>query len=117
MVSIFNEKLIVYIDNVEISKKTLDRCVNAYIKDKKGKEIICVINFSPETRPNYRVGAAEGDYEIVLNSAQACYGGPEEKTSKKIKSKKIAMHGYNSCIELNIPSFGAIFLKKTKEKK
>ena len=86
-------------------------------KDKKGNELTCVINFSPEKRDNYKVGVEGGKYDIVFNSALSCYGGALDKKISKISSKKIAMHGYENCVELNIPSFGAIFLKKQENKK
>lgn len=83
-------------------------------KDKKGNEVVCLVNFSPEERRNYKIGVEGEEYEVLLNSAWEKYGGAVKDKEKTYISKKIAMHGYNNCIELNIPSFGAIFLEKKK---
>ena len=86
-------------------------------KDKKGKELICVINFSPESRQKYKVGVNSGKYKEVLNSDWEEFGGNSKKTDKLIKTKEFSIHGKNNCVELNIPSFGAIFLTKSTERK
>jgi len=86
-------------------------------KNKAGKELICVVNFSPECRQNYRIGVQKGRYKQVLNSSLKEFGGCEDKTNKIIYSKKIPMHGYTNSIVLNLPSFGAIFLENVSKNK
>ena len=82
-------------------------------KDKKGKELICIVNFSPEPRNRYKVGVNAGKYKQVLNSDWEEFGGTTKKTNKLLQTKEFSIHGKNNCVELNIPSFGAIFLTKS----
>ena len=86
-------------------------------KDKKGKELICIVNFSPEPRNRYKVGVNAGKYKQVLNSDWEEFGGTTKKTNKLLQTKDFSIHGKNNCVELNIPSFGAIFLTKSTERK
>ncbi|MBR4002781.1 MAG: 1,4-alpha-glucan branching protein GlgB [Clostridia bacterium] len=86
-------------------------------KDKKGKELICIVNFSPEPRNRYKVGVNAGKYKQVLNSDWEEFGGTTKKTNKLLQTKEFSIHGKNNCVELNIPSFGAIFLTKSTERK
>ena len=85
-------------------------------KDKLGKELICIVNFSPEERNNYKIGVNQGRYKIVFDSSLIKYGGAKEKISKLITSKKYHMHGYTNSIDINLPSYGAMFIEKVEEK-
>ena len=86
-------------------------------KNKKGEELICIINFSPSERTNYRVGVEKGKYKEVFNASIQEFGGNEIRTKEKVySSEQKAMHGYNSSIELSLSRYNAIFLKKVKEK-
>ena len=82
-------------------------------KDKKGKELICVVNFSPAPRSNYLVGVDGESYQEVFNNSLQKYGGEEKEKKTVYQAKHRPMHGYKASISLNIPSFGAIFLTKT----
>ncbi len=87
-------------------------------KNKKGEELICVINFSPSEREFYSIGVEKGRYKEVFNSSLNKFGGNEIKTKDKIYSSvKIPMHGYNCSIELSLSRYEAIFLKKVNNKK
>ncbi len=91
----------------------------AYIrKNKKNEELICIINFSPSIRENYRIGVEKGKYKEVFNASLKQFGGGEIQTKDKIySSDKKSMHGYDSSIELSLSSYSAIFLKKVNNKK
>ena len=86
-------------------------------KDKKGKELICIINFSPEERKKYKIGVSSGKYQIVLDSSFSKYGGAKDYENNILICKKIPMHGYNNCIEIDLPSYGAMFIEKVSRKK
>ncbi|MBR1985070.1 MAG: 1,4-alpha-glucan branching protein GlgB [Clostridia bacterium] len=93
-----------------------EQYIVAFIRrDKKGNELICVVNFSPAPRCDYCVGADEGYYKEVFNSSLQKYGGEEQEVEKVYHANKKGMHGYGNSISLNIPSFGAIFLTKTEK--
>lgn len=86
--------------------------------NKKNDELICVINFSPSTRDCYRIGVEKGRYKEVFNASLIQFGGNEIRTKEKFySSEKLAMHGYDSSIELSLSRYSAIFLKKVNNKK
>ena len=91
--------------------------VVAFIRrNKKGEELICVVNFSPSPREKYKVGVKSGTYEEIFNSSKTEYGG-KEFLNGTLKTKKGAMHNQNNYIELTLPSYGAVFIKKKSSRK
>ena len=122
LVSIFNEKLIVYIDNVEISKKTLDRCVNAYIKDKKGKDFrSCYSSYLVLTSPKTEIITKKfhdlGELELKLLVDPTLDLDRKilrvRKTGMKLFARnpvsKVIM--YSAILELKGDAIGSYFLK------
>ena len=86
--------------------------------DKSGNPIVCVVNFSPVQRNNYRIGVPNARYyKEVFNSNEERFGGHSELNGEKILTEKIASHGFENSIELTIGSFGAIYLKPCYLKK
>ena len=84
--------------------------------DKKGEEIVCVCNFTPVSREKYSFGVEkEGIYEVILNSDSEKFGGKGRGTKTKVTSKKIAMHGFENSITLDLPGLSAIYLKHKKK--
>ena len=91
--------------------------VVAFIRrNKKGEEIVCVINFSPTPRENYKIGVKPGTYEEIFNSSKTEYGG-KEILNGKLKAKSGEMHNEKNYIELTLPSYGAVFMKKKSSKR
>jgi len=83
--------------------------------DKSGNEIICVCNFVPVARENYRIGVPQkGTYHIVLNSDDEKYGGAGGGDKESIKSENVRMHGFEQSIVLNIPSLSVLYLRRKK---
>ena len=93
--------------------------VIAYIRrDKQGKEVIALCNFTNVTRNSYRIGVPEeGTYRVVFSSASPEFGGRGESTVGSVKAKKIPMHGYNYSIELNVEGLSCMYIKNTSRKK
>ena len=85
--------------------------------DKSGKELICVCNFVPVSRKNYRIGVPKpGVYKPVFSSDDAKYGG---KTADfcSVQSEKIPMHGFDDSISLDVPAMSVTFYKCSKKSK
>jgi len=83
--------------------------------DKSGNDIICVCNFVPVERVDYRIGVPQkGTYQTILNSDDEKYGGTGGGDKKSIKSENIKMHGYEQSIALNIPSLSVLYLRENK---
>ena len=89
--------------------------------DKSGKEIICVCNFVPVTRENYRIGVPEdGSYKIIFNSDDEKYGGDGILENKKItafEAEDEPMHGFDNSISMCIPALSVLYLEHVPSKK
>lgn len=80
--------------------------------DKSGNEIICVCNFCPVERKNYRIGVpSEGKYKPVFSSDDKKYGGNGTKLAV-LKSEKEPMHGFENSVEMTVPQMSTVYYKK-----
>ncbi len=89
--------------------------------DKSGKEIICVCNFVPVTRENYRIGVPyEGSYSVVFDTDAEKFGGDGVLKSKNIyafETKDESMHGLDFSIDITLPAMSVIYLEHKPAKK
>ncbi|OMP67383.1 1,4-alpha-glucan branching enzyme [Domibacillus epiphyticus] len=85
--------------------------------DIEGNAVIIVCNFGNCGYSNYKVGVPQsGMYEEFLNSDEAVYGGSNMVNKKKIKSVAKVFHGQPAYVDINVPPFGAIYLRCVKDK-
>ena len=83
-------------------------------KDRKGKDLLCAVNFSPNSYENYRVGVpAHRQYVPAFNTDAVCYGGDGFGDSEPVPVERIPSHGKEQSVALRIPPFGAVFLHGT----
>ena len=81
-------------------------------KNAKGETVVCVCNFTPVKREDYRIGVADrAVLTVLLHSDEACYGGSGQYKGKRIYTKKIAMHGKDHSFGIDIPGFSCVYLK------
>ncbi|WNS81659.1 1,4-alpha-glucan branching protein GlgB [Domibacillus sp. DTU_2020_1001157_1_SI_ALB_TIR_016] len=86
-------------------------------KDKEGNPIVIVCNFGEYGYSGYRVGVPEaGQYEEILNSDRALYGGSNQVNNGSIETVSDMFHGQPAFVEINIPPFGAVYLRRVDEK-
>ena len=86
--------------------------------DDSGNEVIIVCNFVPVKREGYRIGVPyEGQWQQVLSTDDAKYGGTGEIDNKKKKTEDYSMHGYDQSITIDIPPLSAMFFKYIPPKK
>ena len=84
--------------------------------DKEGNEIICVCNFVPVARENYRIGVPKkGVYRQIFSSDLVEYGGTSEELTS-YTSEKISMHGYENSISIDIPALSVTYYKVPKSR-
>ncbi|MCP4424157.1 MAG: 1,4-alpha-glucan branching protein GlgB, partial [Chloroflexi bacterium] len=77
-----------------------------------GEEIIVACNFTPVPRHGYRIGVSQaGEYEEVLNSDAAIYGGGGVANEQPIPSVPTPWQDQPHSIQLTLPPLAAIFLK------
>ena len=82
--------------------------------DKSGKEVICVCNFVPVTRENYRIGVPrDGRYKVVLDTDAAEFGGDgilKKRGIRSFKAEDEPMHGLDYSISLTLPALSTLYL-------
>jgi len=78
-------------------------------KDKKGKEILCVFNFSPVMRTGYRIGMPHPAKIICALSSQELKYGGEGVKAKFVTTEKIPSHGFLQSLTLEIAPMSASF--------
>lgn len=81
---------------------------------KSGDKLICVFNFTPVERTPYPIGVdEEGLYKTILTSDHRRYGG-KTKRIKSFKAEDYSRHGRKYTIQVSLPSFAALYIKKEK---
>lgn len=81
-------------------------------RDRKGHELICAVNFSPEAWEGYRFGVpGKLYYEEVFNTDAPQWGGSGVCNIGPIPVEDIPSHGQDKSIALRIPPLGAVFLQ------
>lgn len=82
-----------------------------------GSEIICVCNFQPVERDNYKIGVpVYGIYEEVFNSEREEFGGCGVVNSGDIMSKNEKDHELNYSIDITLPPLGVMYFKLKEAK-
>ncbi|UCF69103.1 MAG: 1,4-alpha-glucan branching protein GlgB [Acidobacteriota bacterium] len=81
--------------------------------DADGKRpLACVFNFTPVVREGYRLGVPRaGDWEVLLNSDAAVYGGTGEHDTERIQSTSESSHGLDQSISMTLPPLAALILR------
>jgi len=84
--------------------------------DKKGNELVVLINFTPTVREKFQIGVPyEGTYIELFNSDNLCYGGSGVTNAGDLSAKKVPLHNLPYRLELRLPPLGAsIFVKKSE---
>ena len=81
-------------------------------KDKKGRDLLCAINFSPNTYENYRMGVpAHKQYVPAFNTDAVEYGGDGFGDDSPVPVEAVPSHGKEHSAAIRIPAFGAVFLR------
>ncbi len=81
-------------------------------RDKRGRELLCAVNFSPNAYENYRVGVpGRQRYVPLLNTDALEFGGDGFGDTGPIPVERIESHGKDFSIAMKIPPFGGVFLK------
>ena len=85
-------------------------------RDKAGRELVAVCNFTPVARENYRIGLpASGTYHTVFSTDDAAFGGNGAKVAPVI-TEETPSHGFDQSAELTLPPLSVLFLERQLEK-
>ena len=78
----------------------------------KRETILCVFNFTPVLRNNYRIGVPWGGrWTEILNSDGGIYGGGNNGNGGGVFADPQSMHGRPYSLSLTIPALSGIYLK------
>ncbi|MDX5347084.1 MAG: 1,4-alpha-glucan branching protein GlgB [Hymenobacteraceae bacterium] len=85
-------------------------------KGKAPKDVLLVVcNFTPVPRENYRIGVpCKGNWEEVLNSDAAEFGGSNVLNPEPIQAEPMEMHNRSHSISLTLPPLGVVYLKNRR---
>ncbi len=80
--------------------------------------ILVVVNFTPETHVNYRVGPPRGGFwQELLNSDSSIYGGSGQGNLGGRWTDPVSYHGHPDSLNLTIPPLAAVFFKSAGQAK
>lgn len=90
------------------------RSILAYLRTDKSKNenLLVVCNFTPVVRHDYRLGVpAKGQYEELLNSDEARFGGSNVINEGQFKAQETPWHDQPLSIQITLPPLGATIFK------
>jgi 1,4-alpha-glucan branching enzyme len=81
-------------------------------RDAGGRDLLCAVNFSPNSYPDYRVGVPDHRrYTEVFNTDAEKFGGSGYGNLEPVEVEAIPSHGRDCSVSLRIPPFGGVFLR------
>ncbi len=84
-------------------------------KDKKGHEIIVVLNFAPVVRENFKVRVPKmGRYEEIMTTDKYEYGGKNRLNEEAVRTRAVIREDgkRENEIEITLPAMGGVILRK-----
>jgi 1,4-alpha-glucan branching enzyme len=80
-------------------------------RDRSGGIVICVVNFTPIVRKDYKIGVPiAGDYRVVLDSDDEKYGGSGTGAAHYVSSPE-GHHGRPNSLRLCLPALAALIIE------
>lgn len=90
--------------------------VVSFIRHGRDGHILCVFNFSPVPRHDYRIGVpGYGHYVEILNTDAAVYGGGNIGNQGRVTAEAIPSHNFADSVVLSLPPLAAVWLKPERE--
>ena len=81
-------------------------------KDDHGNEILCVFNFTPVVRNDYRLGApTAGKWKEIFNTDASMYGGSNVGNFGEVWTQQIPWQNRAQSLSIQLPPLGAVFFK------
>ncbi len=85
--------------------------------DKKGREVLVIINFTPVAREDYLIGVPTSEkYEEIFNSDDEAYGGSGVVNCGEMAAQARHCNHLPNALSLRIPPLGMIILQGKKKK-
>ena len=84
---------------------------------KPGEFIVCIFNFTPVPRNNYRLGVpVAGRYVEIFCSDAAEFGGSNVRPGENIKSEQVPWQNMGQSIVINLPPLAGVYLELAAER-
>lgn len=81
-------------------------------KDKAGRSVLVICNFTPVPRENYAVGVGvDGFWREILNSDSSVYGGSGMGNMGQVRAEPIPVHGLPYSLNLVLPPLGVLYFQ------
>ena len=81
-------------------------------KSRDGEMILCILNFRPESRENWRAGVPKaGVWKEILSSDDTRFGGSGKRNPRRIHTTKIPSQGQKFSLRVTVPPLGGTFIK------
>ena len=75
------------------------------------RKVVCICNFSPVMRTDYRIGVpTSGYYREMLNTDAAAYGGSNKGNAGGVLAEPSPSHGFAFSLTLVLPPLGVLWL-------
>ncbi len=101
-----------------IDADNADENLFSYIRRSEKKDIVVILNFSPNTYEHHAFGVLEkGSYRQILNSEEDIYGGCGIGNAKACRAVKKECNHLPYTIHVNVPPFGGVMLEVKKAEK
>ncbi len=95
-----------WVDCNDVNQSTI-----AFIRRDAGQQLVCILNFTPVVRENYRIGLpAAGRYRELINSDADTYGGSNCGNAGYIETQNIPWMDFPHSAELTLPPLGGLLL-------
>jgi len=90
-----------------------DHSIVSFVRrDAKGNQVLCVFNFTPVPRNDYRLGApSPGLWKEVFNSDADLFGGSNMGNLGQVHTEDISWQNKNWSIEIQLPPLAAVYFK------
>jgi 1,4-alpha-glucan branching enzyme len=91
-----------------------EQSVASFIRWDKKRErfIVCVLNATPVTRRDYRIGVPRaGEYQELLNTDSIDFGGSGVSTGDRLLAVATTHHGQPASLSLTLPPLSTIWLR------
>ena len=92
-----------------------DNSILSWIRrDKSGEFVICITNFTPVVRNNYRIGVPQaGSYRELLNTDAQRYGG-SGISNPAMTAEPVASHDRPHSLSLALPALATLILESAQ---
>ncbi len=81
-------------------------------RDRQGKEVIVLLNFSGENYKGYTLGVEKGKYRVLFNSDRVGFGGTGAFRNRVFTTEKTYSHGKEYSIRFDLPKLTCVYLIK-----